>query len=148
MVQCDMCGKSVERLTLGIIERVELNVCQDCLKLGKKKPKPIVLPITFRSHSKRTGPEERVVVNSGKLIKAAREKRGMRQQDLAKMLQIKDSFLHHIEIGDMPLRFKLAKQLEDTLGIKLIKIVARVENEETKKSSTGMTLGDLLKVKK
>lgn len=148
MAQCEMCGNSAERLTPGIIEGVELNVCQNCLKLGKRKPKPISLKQNFRSFNNSKGPEEKIVSNYGSLIKEAREKRGMRQLDLAKMLQIKDSFLHHIETQDMPLRLELAKKFEETLNIKLIKEVKESEVEVEKTNSSGMTLGDLIKVKK
>lgn len=148
MAQCDMCGKSVDRLTLGIIEKVELNVCPDCLKLGKRKPTPRPLKQSFNSYNSSSRPEQRVIINSGNLIKSAREKLGMRQQDLAKMLQIKDSFLHHIEIGDMPLRLKLAKKFEETLSITLIKEVKSISVAPDEVKSTGMTLGDLIKFKK
>ena len=147
MAQCEMCGTEEDHLTLAIIEGVELKVCKSCLKLGKKKPS---IPKRFGHKTRIQKPnfEERVISNAGNLIKSAREKRNMRQIDLAKMLQIKDSQLHHIEIGDMPLNLKLAKEIEHTLEITLVKKFKHIEVEETKHETTGLTLGDLIKSKK
>ena len=139
-----MCGSESDKLVLAVIEGVELNVCTECLKLGRKKE----IPKAKHQYRKKTPDfEERVVVHAGKLIKEEREKRGMRQIDLAKMLQIKDSFLHHIETGDMSLSLSLAKQIESTLNINLVKKFRHVASEQESNSTSGLTFADLLKKK-
>ena len=149
MVQCEMCGKSGENLISGIIEGVELKVCNECLKLGeRKKEKKVLYSKQTRKFSGSTDEfEERVIVSAGKLIKEYREKKGMRQQDLAKMLQIKDSQLHHIEIGDMPLRLSVAKRIQNSIGVTLVKKFKDIKVEKTEKASSGLTLGDMIKLK-
>ncbi len=151
MVQCNMCGKEVEQLFNAIIEKTELKVCNECLKLGKLKKEnnnKFDYHNTYSSNKKsEENYEERLVFNPGKLIKKAREEKNMRQIDLAKMLQIKDSYLQHIENGDMALKMNLARQIEDALNITLIKKFKSAETFEMEKQSSGMTLGDLIKIK-
>ena len=113
MPTCESCGKSAERLINTRIEGCEMKACQDCSKLGtmvRETPKVFAKP-------KRA--EELVVFNAGELIKAEREKRGMRQVDLAKMLLVKESLIHRIEVG-LPATLSLAKKIEEALGIKLV----------------------------
>lgn len=151
MVQCDMCGKDSEKLILTKIEGTEMEVCNVCSRLGtrveKEKPFKKTFKKTFAKNISEE-PEEQIVYNAGALIKQAREEKGMRQVDFAKMLQVKDSLLHHIEIGDMRLTLKLAKQIEEALGIKLVKKYKHAKKQEFEKISGGLTLGDLIKLKK
>jgi uncharacterized protein (TIGR00270 family) len=64
---------------------------------------------------------EMVVSDAAKLVKVERERRGMRQVDLAKMLQVKESLIHHVESQQMQLSLVFAKKIEEALGIKLVK---------------------------
>jgi ribosome-binding protein aMBF1 (putative translation factor) len=45
----------------------------------------------------------------------------MRQVDLAKMLQVKESLIHHVESQQMQLSLVFAKKIEAALDIKLVK---------------------------
>lgn len=113
MPTCESCGKSSDRLIKTNIEGCEMKACPDCSKLGsvvRELPKPKPVKKRF---------EEVVVSDAGKLIKAEREKRGMRQVDLAKMLLVKESLIHRIEIG-LPVTLDLAKKIEDALEISLV----------------------------
>ena len=113
MPTCESCGASSNRLVKTKIEGCEMKACPECSKLGT-----IVREIP-KTRPKVKMPEEVVVSNAGKLIKVEREKRGMRQVDLAKMLLVKESLIHRIEIGS-PVTLSFAKKIEDAIGIKLV----------------------------
>lgn len=112
-MQCELCGKDLP-LVNATIEGVDMQVCVSCSKMGfvKKAAPPKQERIVL---------VDMVVVNAGPLIKAERERRGMRQIDLAKMLQIKDSLLHNIETGNLKLEMSLARKIQDILGVELVK---------------------------
>lgn len=142
-MQCEMCGKTFDTLHKAIVEGVEMDICNGCLPMGKK-----VMP---KRDTKPKGPsiEKRVVSHAGKLIKEAREKQGMRQIDLAKMLQIKDSYLHHVETEDHPLDVKTAERLQDALNIVLVKRYTKESSyvAEEKEDDSGVTIADFIKKK-
>ena len=147
MAQCEMCGKEAKLITAEI-EQVEMSVCSSCASFGKvKKAKPNFKQVRKSTSSKEHITEERVVTNAGKLIKQNRESMNMRQVDLAKMLQIKDSYLHHIETGNMRLPVHLAKKIEETLDITIVKSFKkeRFEQSEEETDPQGMTIADFIK---
>ncbi|MFW5872220.1 MAG: helix-turn-helix domain-containing protein [bacterium] len=142
-MQCEMCGKDFDSLHKALVEGVEMEICNGCLPMGKK--------IIAKKAPKPTGPkiEKRVVSHAGKLIKEAREKKGMRQVDFAKMLQIKDSYLHHVETEHQPIDVKLAEKIEDALGITLVKKYKRESSyvADDKEDDSGVTIADFIKKK-
>lgn len=141
-MQCELCGKSFDSLNKALVEGVEMEICTPCLPMGKK--------IEPKSVPRSRGPEieKRVVSHAGKLIKESREKKGMRQVDFAKMLQIKDSYLHHVETENQPLDVHLAEKIEDALGIVLIKRYKKESSyvsDNRDSDSSGVTIADLIK---
>ncbi|MFT4326771.1 MAG: helix-turn-helix domain-containing protein [Candidatus Woesearchaeota archaeon] len=112
---CDMCGAK-EPLEKTMVEGAILNLCHTCKKVGT----PIKDPKTFTPKKRAPRYEEKVVENAGALVKYKRESLGMRQVDLAKMLLIKESLIHHIEVEDIPLTLELAKKIEEMLKIALV----------------------------
>ncbi|MGM0609068.1 MAG: helix-turn-helix domain-containing protein [Candidatus Muiribacteriota bacterium] len=139
-MQCEMCGEEVGSLQKYKIEGVILNVCKKCSSLGEK-----VIENKNKKKREKEIYEEIIISDAGKKIKEEREKRKMRQVDLAKMLMIKDSYLHHIETEELPLNIKIARKIERLLGINLIKKLKHSKQEEKKEETSGMTIGNLLK---
>ena len=152
MANCEMCGKE-SYLVLIDIEGGELKVCSNCTKYGTIKKKigsSSKLPFKHKSTTKE--PVEFKVVNEyASLIRIAREKRGMKQEDFAKLLNERESIVAKWEQGTLKPRIEVARRVGRVLKINL------VENEEgdvsslieKKQNSSGEpTLGDFVKVRK
>lgn len=145
-----MCGKDRE-LVDAIVEGAVVQVCLECSKHGNVIA--INQPVVDKKIEKAQEIEARpeyvdVVVNDfSDRIKRARERKGMKQEDLAQALAEKESVIQSLETGGLKPTFKLAKKLSVFLSIDLIESV-----EATKKSeknidfdSRNVTIGDLLK---
>ena len=145
MAVCELCGKDA-RLMPAMIESTELEVCEACGTFGKVKAprqqmqrtsKPVVLPEELEQN-------EIMVDNFALMIKNAREKLGLKQQELAQKISEKESVIHHIETGHEP-PMVLARKLERALHIKIVQHVQ--EAAMTKGTKSGeMTIGDIVKV--
>lgn len=151
---CDMCGVE-DQLFKTEVEGSILNVCEQCGKYGKvisriKTEEEIKHEEKRRirfEKEKKEEPVEMVVENYASLIKNSREKMNLKQEDLAKKINEKESLIHHIESGKTEPSIKLAKKLERFLRIKLIEFEILDFTPEKHESSAGLTIGDLIKVK-
>ena len=149
-MQCDLCGKD-ENIIQATIEGVEMNVCRDCAKFGKVINPQITEKI--EKHRVMKGPPEFespeiIVLDFKNKIREAREKKGLNQEDFAKLLNEKASIIHKLETGTFIPSIPLAKKLEKALRIKLIEHTAEELSENPKPSSTGtMTIGDIINKK-
>jgi len=150
MALCDMCGKDT-RLLRTEIESSELNVCKDCSKYGKiLGARRNRVPGRFAKVQR----EEKnflIVDNYDQLIKNAREKLGLKQEDVAKKIAERESVIHTFESKHRKPSMNVARKLEKFLHIKLVEEQTEPEdaNEtfEPKKKSA-FTLGDFVKVRK
>jgi len=141
MVECVLCGSKATRKAK--VEGSILDVCDDCVKFGKEIPR-----IEIREKDKRTPHieemEHELVGDFHKVIRKAREKRKLTQDDLAKKLKEKASVIKRIEEGWKP-SLKLIRKLERFFEIKL-----RERIEETvldkKLGSKNLTIGDVVEV--
>jgi putative transcription factor len=157
---CDLCGKS------GKLYKVELEgsrviACESCAKYGKvlhevkeevSKKKDMKEKESAQTRQIQKGPEviQIIVKDYSTKIKNAREKRQIKQEDFAKLVNIKDSLLLHIESGKMEPNMDLAHKLEKALGIRLIEEITLEPEVKSEKLKTNgpMTLGDLINIKK
>ena len=147
MTSCSICG-SKKATVIARIEGVELEVCDDCAKLGTivkriskkiaKKPKV----------EKKQEVEETVVLDFAKRIKKIREKSRMTQEEFAKALNEKLSVMKHIEHGKLVPSLKLARKIEDKFGIKLVEIQGEVSGDVKHEKMETATLGDLIEIKR
>ena len=150
---CDMCGKQ-ESLLKALIESVEMNVCRGCASFGKVLSTPAFFGRARgqMNAAKPRVPEvvEGIVEEYALKIKQAREKRKLTQEEFAKMLNVHESLLRHIEAGKQKPAFDLARKLEKQLDIVLVEKVAEEETEEKQQRSPKgpMTIGDMLLLKK
>lgn len=152
-----MCGKE-GNLCKAIIEGAEMEVCNDCAKLGRKVTqeynekerkifsKPYVKPV------KRLYEEiisKSVVEGYGHLVKNKREKLNLKQEELAKKIAEKVSVIHNIESEHLEPNIKIAEKLERCLHIKLIEMVSEQKYEKTTNiMDRELTLGDMIKIKR
>ena len=149
MSNCEICGKKLNNLSRAIIEGVMVDVCGDCSKYGKviSIRKPLmeperIIPVKIKEIS------EDVVSNYSELIKKAREKKGLKQDDLAKNIAEKESTIHKIETGALKPSFNLARKLEQFLGIKLIGISEEKREINLNLKDNSLTIGDLIKIRR
>jgi putative transcription factor len=140
-----MCGKKVPHLEKVRIEGAVLNVCDSCAKLGTpaesirtrysspsahSSNEPIIIPQKkivvppSRPSSRRKRRDNiedlDVVPEYAELIKSAREKLSITQDELASKILEKKNVIASIERGDLLPEIKTARKLERLLNIKLL----------------------------
>jgi putative transcription factor len=158
---CDMCS-SPEKAYKIEVEGSILNVCEKCVSFGKvvgkispkmpeKKQKQLqkaAEKLAEEKAKKGTETVQLIVPNYYKIIKSARERTGLKQEELAKKIAEKESMIHKLESGIMKPDIPLARKLEKFLRIKIVESVEINDDVEEKRSpSEGLTLGDLIKIK-
>jgi uncharacterized protein (TIGR00270 family) len=160
MGQCELCGAD-GALRQTIIEKVEMKVCAKCGAHGEpvyasqsSNPRSAkgTTNTTYGSTKKWVRPKDNsfefIVPNAGSLIKAEREKKGLKQIDLSRRLNIKESLIHQIESGHVKPTIPDMKKFEDAFGLKLVVNQKMAEFEEEESAPTqGFTLGDMIKRK-
>ncbi|AGB05389.1 putative transcription factor, MBF1 like protein [Aciduliprofundum sp. MAR08-339] len=156
---CELCGKDVPRLHKVVIEGVIMNVCDDCARFGKEikgneipkevkyLPPEVVRERLERKKRRRKDyldEEEVLIEDYPEVIRKAREKMGLTQDELAKRILEKKTVISKIERGEMHPDEKLIKKLEKALNIKLKEKVSVTYRKESKNTGS-LTLGDLIK---
>jgi putative transcription factor len=158
-MQCEMCGKETEPIR-AIIEGSELKVCQACAGFGiilKDTPKPIARPNPFAAQKPaltkplpNDSPQFYLAVmdDYASRIKNKRDSMCIKQEDLAKMLNEKESLIQKIESGHFKPNLELARKFESFLKITLVE--QRKEEDVSPQSNNRdcLTIGDLMALKK
>ncbi len=150
MASCEMCGKERE-LVDAIVEGAAVQVCLECSKHGSVIA--INQPVVDKKIEKMQEMESRqeyvdvIVGDFSDRIKRARERKSMKQEDLAQALAEKESVIQSLETGGLKPTFKLAKKLSVFLGIDLVESVEASKKSEKKINfeAKDVTIGDLLK---
>jgi putative transcription factor len=161
-MQCETCGKDVK---VGLRVKLEGSViftCESCAKYGevvsevKSAPKIEKKPVfeqpkrpVFRAPDEEY--VESLVEDFHSVIKNAREKRGWKQEDLAKRINEPMSMVHRLETeAHFEPSNELIGKLQKVLGVKL-KERTKAEGLGAKsgsKNAKDLTLGDVVIVKK
>lgn len=143
---CDLCGKEGE-LVRARIEGTVLTVCASCRGHGEIIEEQRPVRRRQRPVESRREVLELVRQGCGATIKRAREERGLKQEQLAKQLRIKESLLHAYESGSHIPDLETARRLERALGINIVE--THVEEHEAAAPSAeeggALTIGDLIK---
>ena len=147
VMNCEMCGKNLDKSFKVEVEGVEMQLCDGCSSFGRIIERPKILVKIKKKIVKKEEFYEAIVEDYSNKIKNARELRKLKQKDLANKLAIKESLLHKIESGSMNLNLDIAKKLERFLNIKLIE-KQKEEHQKVKTEDTILTIGDMLKIKK
>ncbi|MEA1994412.1 MAG: multiprotein bridging factor aMBF1 [Euryarchaeota archaeon] len=155
MMICEICGKEIRgKVTEVYIDGARLKVCPTCRKFGtkaepkKKKGKPHPKVRSKKQYSRRRKDDLKIVPDYSERIKNAREKRNISQKKLASKINEKESVIHRLETKSMTPSNKLAKKLEKALEIKLRDKISEVDLQKYAKNSKGLTIGDVIKIKK
>jgi len=146
MGQCEMCGSETS-LVLANIEGVELKVCKNCSAFGKIVRRPIKTA-SIKKIIQKPQKETIEIVNEdySKLIREKREKMGLKQKELAKFLNERESIIHKMESNEYTPSIELARKLEKQLNIKLIE-QKEIEPQNLKAKTQEYTIGDIIKIK-
>lgn len=152
-MECDMCGSS-EQLFKTEVEGSMLNVCSQCAKyctvISRVKTEEEIQKEEerfTRKTVKADEPVETIIQNYSTLIKQAREKKGLKQEEVAKKINEKESVLHHVESGKGSLSIALARKLERFFNIKLVELENYDYTPEKHSDDGEVTIGDLIKIK-
>lgn len=150
---CELCGKADAPL-FAEVEGVDLQVCVPCAKYGTIKKRPAITsarsaasprPILIKPEE----PEYTIISNYASLLRTAREKKELSQQDFATFLNERESVVAKWEAGSLKPSIETARKLERKLGIKLVEVEeAAPAKMEARGKSDELTLGDLVKVRK
>ncbi len=154
MVDCEMCGKRNAGVKKARIEGSIMSVCLACATYGAEvsMPKKISANI-IRNYAPReykdADADARIVPRFNSILKNAREKKGLKQEQVAKMLNEKESLIHNIESGKFKPRLKTARKLEKFFGVSIVETVSfDGENNDIPQITNNeepLTMGDLLK---
>jgi len=154
---CEMCGAESALLAPRKISGSVLQVCSACSDSGSE-PTPresighrayVAQALQKRNLKTRYSDietDESVLVSDyGVVVRQAREKLGLDHATLASKISEKKSIVASVESGNMHPNEKLTKKLENFLRIKLTEHVGDNPEQNAKKSSVHLTMGDLLK---
>jgi len=148
-----MCGKE-EKLIEAVVEGVVMRVCGNCSKFGNVVPlQPTIVDEEHRKVKEKIIRQddlsEGIIDGCSKLVKEGREKKGLKQEELAKEIAEKESLIHSIESGHIKPSFKTARKLEVYLNINLIeKYEKKMEKKNLNFNDGTITIADLLRAKK
>jgi len=164
-MNCEICGQPIRgRPVNAIVDKAKLIVCVECgkhssgrwkvgetIRLSTPPPLSTVKP-KIRTASgmsrERVGEELEVTEGFGPKIRQAREKLGISYEGLGKILNEKVSVIQRVESQKLVPDIKLTKKIEYALKIKLLGDVS-VPSEPLKEPSTSeVTLGDVVAVKR
>jgi putative transcription factor len=159
---CDICS-SQDRTYKIEVEGSILNVCEKCASFGKvvgkvkqelpekkkKKLEKAAEKLAEEKAKKETETIQIITPNYSSIIRKAREKQGLKQEELAKKIAEKESVIHKLESGIIIPTIQLARKLEKFLRVKLIETVEMDSSDSGEKKSgfDGVTLGDLIRIK-
>jgi len=160
MPSCELCGRNPSVFDCEV-EGTMMRVCQDCSRFGKVKGKSNV-KIVFQEIKKSLPKEQEYVFvqGYGLIVKNARERLGLKQEDFAKKINEHKSLIHQVESEHIKPSIIFAKKLERALHIKIVEEVKSepvVEEElhpmkaskdskdnASRGKSGPMTLGDMM----
>lgn len=155
IMQCEMCGSEKAEFIVKV-EGTEMSLGQKCAKTGQilrripgeqpKKQKQQNAEFRPRTTAQ-TEPIEVITKDYANIIKTAREKRGLKQEDFAKLLHEKESVLHSIETGHREPRIELARKLEKHLKIKLVEQYEEKTMKFAASKDEPLTAGHLITIK-
>jgi putative transcription factor len=165
-MQCETCGRIFKEGRKVKLEGSVIMTCVDCSKYGevigvvkpKEKVKKQVAPQVPESKRFAPSPQaaEALIVETealkegyNDLIRKAREKAGMKQEDLARRLNEPTSLVHRLESGKYDPSDALIRRVQSTLGIKLFEKTNALNSQVLgSHGSKDLTLGDVVVVKK
>jgi putative transcription factor len=143
-MNCELCGRVIDRYHEVIIDGVTMKVCHDCAKYGKeitRKPAPVQRepaqhivqssnfvhvsppPPAKRKTSASVEDSDEPILDFGKTIKKRREEMGLSQEELANKLQEKKNLIAKIEREEIKPDKQTARKIEKIMGVRILEKV-------------------------
>jgi putative transcription factor len=156
MSNCDLCGVKPSKFDAEI-EGVMMHVCEDCARFGKIKIKTNVNIVIKEARKQEIQePLYTFISGYGAIVKNAREKLNLKQDEMAKRLNERESTLHQIESEHLKPSVALAQKLEHALHIHIMNHETASNDDTNTVSSSknlnsrgnkdaGLTIGDMIK---
>ena len=158
-MNCELCGIKPAKFDAEI-EGTTMKVCEDCARYGQIKGNAntrVRIVIEDKKKFEITEPEYLFIQGYGAIVKNARERLKLKQEEMAKKLNVRESLLHQIESEHYKPNIDLARKLERELHIRIVEELKdetvvkadpkRNVNVASKSLSGPMTLGDMLEKK-
>jgi len=147
-MDCEVCGRQDAKLK-AIIEQTEFTVCDNCARFGKvvsgSQQRRVIPKKPVFQREKPAEPVERIIPNYGEIIKLAREKLSLSQEDFAKRINEKISLVHKVETNSYEPPIDIAKKIERFLRVKLVYVVEDSNEKADNVKSGELTIGDVIK---
>ncbi|BBL45448.1 transcriptional regulator XRE family protein [Nanobdella aerobiophila] len=143
MKTCELCGKNTERLYRVLIENSILKVCIDCKRYGKEVDENNNL-VNNKNTKVMEIVSEVIDEDYNKLLIKYREENNLKQEDMARKLNMKESLYKAIENKKIMPDINTAKKIEKELNIKIIKKEVLTENNRDRKNHDYVTVGDII----
>ncbi len=165
-VGCDLCGAEGV-LYQAKVEGTVLTVCDTCKEHGEivkrlptsqelkqeakreQRREAYVQPSLDAAQTRQPAAKGEVLLlvrpDFGGPIKQARERMGLKQEELAKRLRIKESQLTKYETGSKKPDLETARLLEKALQIRLVEQHIEEGSKTTTTDSGPLTIGDMIK---
>ncbi|MFX1489247.1 MAG: multiprotein bridging factor aMBF1 [Promethearchaeota archaeon] len=164
--ECPICGSIIwGKGQKVLLEGAKITVCNNCASHGTK------IHTTSKNFQKKTigrrgppttpkkqklnrkiGEDLEIVPDYAKRIRSIRNRLGLNQDQFAQKLNEKPSLLRRIESGKVEPTIKLAKKIQSTYNIVLIKksdeMEYNVQDTKYMKKSSGSSLGDIAVIKR
>lgn len=147
-MQCEVCGRSADRLMDVSIEGTKMRTCRECSKFGKVLDKRDERPPGRKPFLVAREKELDTVPDYGNIIRAAREAQGLTQKGLGARINEKISVIARLEAEKMSPSKTLAEKLEKALGIKILAYLEETKPSKPSSAVRELTLGDVVKIKK
>ncbi|MEK6856662.1 MAG: multiprotein bridging factor aMBF1 [Nanoarchaeota archaeon] len=145
MSSCDLCGKESE-LFVANIEGSIVHSCKNCCRFGNVigKFEEFKSEIKIKKYAEKENTET-LIENYSEIIRKERNRKGLKQDELAMKLNVKESIIHKIENGQMVPSLDIARKIEKFFGIKLIENIPDIKINLEHSEMKGFTLGDIIK---
>jgi putative transcription factor len=160
---CEMCGAEAPRTKLVMVEGAAVQVCGKCEKFAsspavKTKEGVVLLPdVAERLDTREKRRKERdiyekagepeLVMDYHERIRLGRQKLGMTQEELGKLINERKSVIIQVEKGEMTPTDSLVFKLEKALNITLKEVMEGTDEIRKTDNARGLTLGDFIKIK-
>jgi len=153
---CEMCGAESVSLESRKVSGSVLRVCTSCAGMGKETSyresvgHRAFVAQTLEKREQKTrykdiSSEDKVLIsNYGRVVRKAREKRGLDHNALALKISEKKSIVTSVESGNMRPNEKLIRKLENFLKINLMEDVEESSTSYKSGSKKNLTMGDLI----
>ena len=138
---CEVCGAPIRTAPASVeIDGAILKVCPNCARRGRPiqdspvKVAAVIRPMTPRAATTSSPAsiesEMEIDPEYNVIVRQAREKLGLTQEALGKMINVKPSLIAHVETKKLKPDLPLAHKLMHTLKIDLLVSAEDLENKE------------------